>query len=914
MVLDMDKYNNQDADRSNHRSSIYTDRAMGNKSKCPTKEVKFVHRPSSLLSPTSSHTSITSSLDDFGNAPYKMPLDSLPESPLSSPLSASNRYRRSLPVAKQSFYALASLSSDVASSNDHLTKKGDPYFDDRDTPFTDGTNVSRFGGFTEGSRLGPFTTENSVLPEQLSSWHPDWGPGRRLRHASRRRRLKNFGRRRLWTERTRPSGGYLEALRTLRRVSKPLRAQKIRDLMKASRALGALQEAASDPYPPNDLNAIDVNTSAGQLMLEEIRFFFGVCLSVYPTSHVVKHYGLKLQAASMPESVREFLSGTISAETDDIVIVDYLSKSEVHRPAYCLAVDNIRSLILLILRGSVQFSDAATDVQCEIVDETRTHDGMERAAGWFDHHLRGIVSFLCSAHPTYKIVLCGHSLGGGVASLLAMKWLRDSTISGPPPTRARLKAFSYGAPAVCTANIAASFRNNIWSITNGRDIISRLSYGSVRNMTKLLLAICEHSQASNAADSQVKEKMREAKKQAAEESVFSIHNLMAAVADVSERVEKVVHEAEEAINQMNKKYFATPTRGGSTERCAAEADINENTDSMVLTSTQALSSFQEKDTIPPTQSVTPRYGARIAKYATEMAEDISDWIAKQFGPCGIRKDREPLLQLLNKMRELFEEDERTILTPAGRWFMSIPAAHFVIAGRSPPVSLMPGGWALFDASECRTHICQEMIFRRRAVHDHYPQYIGFSIGSDLSLGVPDELANEMDRSLGVLGLEFKVRPCWKVSNMNAFRYKHLKQQQALWSDNDNPGTRRKPMYPPLLTALVRKTTPGISKYRQLSTSVSIPPAIPLTTSVGTHKSTRARECSVNSTEKQKSKTAISATATTATLPDLVSSTATTGSSVKKVSTSKKKVCIGCRARRAKTAAPAAAPEAATEAV
>eukprot|EP01053_Blabericola_migrator_P001845 Blabericola_migrator_1__1844@NODE_14_length_24048_cov_80_277428_g11_i0_p5_GENE_NODE_14_length_24048_cov_80_277428_g11_i0NODE_14_length_24048_cov_80_277428_g11_i0_p5_ORF_typecomplete_len866_score107_95Lipase_3/PF01764_25/1_2e04Lipase_3/PF01764_25/3_2e22DUF2974/PF11187_8/0_0039UPF0147/PF03685_13/0_77UPF0147/PF03685_13/97Hydrolase_4/PF12146_8/7_2e03Hydrolase_4/PF12146_8/0_078Chlorophyllase2/PF12740_7/0_11Chlorophyllase2/PF12740_7/3_3e03Chlorophyllase/PF07224_11/0_24_NODE_14_length_24048_cov_80_2774 len=709
-------------------------------------------------------------------------------------------FKRSYPVALQSFYRLESLS------------------DDEDS----GTVTSSV------MRSQPYYPENtlSITTDQLSSWHPDWGPGRRLR--TRRRRMRIGGSRsELWTQRTRPHGGFIEAIRTFRRVSKPLRAEKIRALVKASKAIGTLQEAASDPYPPVNLPAIDTHSSAGKLILEELRFFFGVCLSVYPTGHVTKHYGIKLQARSMPESVREFLSGTIRSDTDDIVIVDYLEKSEVHRPAYCLVVDHARRLILLILRGSVQFSDVATDVQCEIVQETRTHDGMERAAGWFDIHLRPITTFLCTTHPTYDVRLCGHSLGGGVASLLTMKWLNITAIAGPAPVRPKLRAYSYGAPAICTSSIATNFKQHIWSVTNGRDIISRLSYGSVRNMTKLLLAVCEQSK--QAGDPRVQRQVRQATREANQDTVgiFSIDNLMAAVADVSEKVETVFRNAEETMSRLGEEmmnmrhpFTHNPLGVPMMRQMSARRDTTipeepgevsraESPESSITA--EAYSSEVPElaaDQSPGNSSRGEPMASKFARYATNMKDDVSAWMQKQFGPGGIRREREPLLTLLNKMRDLFEEDDQTILTPAGRWFMTIPAAHFVIAGRPPPVHLMPGGFALFDASNHGVELCKEMIFRKRAVHDHYPQFIGFSIGSDLSLALPEEVAQEMERALGVMGLDFQVRPCWRLPNILNLRYRNLKQKQMGWvPEEDNPSTLTAVRYLPLLTELssIRRT-------------------------------------------------------------------------------------------------------------
>lgn len=115
-------------------------------------------------------------------------------------------------------------------------------------------------------------------------------------------------------------------------------------------------------------------------------------------------------------------------------------------------------------RGSIQYSDLATDIQCEILDETRTHEGFEKAAAWFDQNLKSIVVFLRRSFPDYKLALCGHSLGGAVASLLCMRWLRITDIAGPAPTRPMLKAYSFGAPCVCTRELSSNFNQHIISV------------------------------------------------------------------------------------------------------------------------------------------------------------------------------------------------------------------------------------------------------------------------------------------------------------------------------------------------------------------------------------------------------------------------------------------------------------------
>lgn len=53
---------------------------------------------------------------------------------------------------------------------------------------------------------------------------------------------------------------------------------------------------------------------------------------------------------TMPETVREFITGSVEPKNDELVVVDYLERAAVHRPAYCLCLDHKRASIYLIIR------------------------------------------------------------------------------------------------------------------------------------------------------------------------------------------------------------------------------------------------------------------------------------------------------------------------------------------------------------------------------------------------------------------------------------------------------------------------------------------------------------------------------------------------------------------------------------
>eukprot|EP01057_Protomagalhaensia_wolfi_P001641 Protomagalhaensia_wolfi_Nauph_80__1640@NODE_2010_length_1245_cov_4_441128_g1572_i0_p2_GENE_NODE_2010_length_1245_cov_4_441128_g1572_i0NODE_2010_length_1245_cov_4_441128_g1572_i0_p2_ORF_typecomplete_len177_score47_09YL1/PF05764_13/0_13RNA_pol_3_Rpc31/PF11705_8/5_NODE_2010_length_1245_cov_4_441128_g1572_i0105635 len=83
----------------------------------------------------------------------------------------------------------------------------------------------------------------------------------------------------------------------------------------------------------------------------------------------------------------------------------------------------------------------------------------------------------------------------------------------------------------------------------------------------------------------------------------------------------------------------------------------------------------------------------------------------------------------------------------------------------------------------------------------------------------------MDRALAVLGLDFPVRPCWKVPNL-PFRYRHIKQKQATWDPtlNPNPGTTPVNKFFPLLMK-----PPRVPKVPSEESTLPIPnsPSMPI---------------------------------------------------------------------------------------
>jgi len=99
------------------------------------------------------------------------------------------------------------------------------------------------------------------------------------------------------------------------------------------------------------------------------------------------------------------------------------------------------------------------------------------------------------SNPDYELVMCGHSLGAGVAAILGMKWADPKTCltvrsSGLPVGR-RVFVYCVAPPALTDAALSKLANRLIVSFVYSHDVVSRLSLGSVRDLKNAALWLCE---------------------------------------------------------------------------------------------------------------------------------------------------------------------------------------------------------------------------------------------------------------------------------------------------------------------------------------------------------------------------------------------------------------------------------------
>ncbi|SNX81664.1 uncharacterized protein MEPE_00369 [Melanopsichium pennsylvanicum] len=199
-----------------------------------------------------------------------------------------------------------------------------------------------------------------------------------------------------------------------------------------------------------------------------------------------------------------------------------------------VAVDDSAKAVVLTCRGTMGLSDILTDLTCDFetvaVEGGRTdklyqvHSGMlasTRRLCSENSTVMQTVRLALEENPDYGLVITGHSLGGGVASLAAIELSCPSDLfrqqslrrhtntghatphariytpfvtshdSGLPPGRP-IHAYAFGVPAVTSPDLSHHSKGLITSIIHGHDFVPTLSLGMVRDFKNVAHALSEH--------------------------------------------------------------------------------------------------------------------------------------------------------------------------------------------------------------------------------------------------------------------------------------------------------------------------------------------------------------------------------------------------------------------------------------
>ncbi|XP_055148316.2 diacylglycerol lipase-beta isoform X3 [Symphalangus syndactylus] len=183
---------------------------------------------------------------------------------------------------------------------------------------------------------------------------------------------------------------------------------------------------------------------------------------------------------------------TTGLQYRDFIHVSFHDK--VYELPFLVALDHRKESVVVAVRGTMSLQDVLTDlsaesevldVECEVQDRL-AHKGISQAARYVYRRLinDGILSQAFSIAPEYRLVIVGHSLGGGAAALLA-------TMLRAAYPQVRCYAFSppRGLWSKALHEYSQSF---IVSLVLGKDVIPRLSVTNLEDLKRRILRVVAH--------------------------------------------------------------------------------------------------------------------------------------------------------------------------------------------------------------------------------------------------------------------------------------------------------------------------------------------------------------------------------------------------------------------------------------
>ncbi|XP_070811129.1 diacylglycerol lipase-beta [Pituophis catenifer annectens] len=158
---------------------------------------------------------------------------------------------------------------------------------------------------------------------------------------------------------------------------------------------------------------------------------------------------------------------------------------------FFVALDHQKEAVVVAVRGTLSCEDVLTDLSadCEsltledVLDNGLVHKGITQAANYIYRRLinDGILNQALSIAPEYKLVVAGHSLGGGIASILAIM-LRNSYPN--------MRCYAFSPPGgLLSKSLADYTKQFIVSVIVGKDIVPRLSMLNLEDLKRRIIRI-----------------------------------------------------------------------------------------------------------------------------------------------------------------------------------------------------------------------------------------------------------------------------------------------------------------------------------------------------------------------------------------------------------------------------------------
>jgi len=233
--------------------------------------------------------------------------------------------------------------------------------------------------------------------------------------------------------------------------------------------------------------AYDVDTDQLRTKLEAVEFFLvqHTLTANMPPGHVA-HY-----IAACPEQ-KTLLIGVQGTSTLEDLLIDCVGKATTcemdtipfEKELYTLSNDDI----MVFDQDNESIATATTPSSAIEISHfdgvrIRCHEGILLSAKRLADKVQSVVHQMTFGNSAYKLLLCGHSLGAGVACLLAI------LLKSRMPWLENVHVYAYACPPILDYDAALACSSFCTSIVNNSDLIARCSLANLRSFLHVLSAI-----------------------------------------------------------------------------------------------------------------------------------------------------------------------------------------------------------------------------------------------------------------------------------------------------------------------------------------------------------------------------------------------------------------------------------------
>ncbi|EGC35792.1 hypothetical protein DICPUDRAFT_151806 [Dictyostelium purpureum] len=209
-------------------------------------------------------------------------------------------------------------------------------------------------------------------------------------------------------------------------------------------------------------------------------------------------YGRKLYYGLMSSGFIKFLKGVVGTDSTNLKIIskhtgvkkeDIITSkwfSSKYSPGHYLALDHEKKSLVFVLRGTFNYFDVITDLVAKsyLYMDGCAHLGILLCAHMKMKEMYVLIRKTLDIYKGYRLVVTGHSLGAGVASLFTILF-HDMHPEIP------IHCFAYGVPCILSLEVAShpKIKSLITTYCMNDDIIPRLSFNSLFYLREVIDSI-----------------------------------------------------------------------------------------------------------------------------------------------------------------------------------------------------------------------------------------------------------------------------------------------------------------------------------------------------------------------------------------------------------------------------------------